>query len=332
MRFGNGLDMNIFLRCVVLLNLVWVHTSFANEVQERVDIVSYGQALLPHEDNIARYRSVRERFDVHFTHNLYKYVQNFQGDSHNLKKIIFLDYCEDPRMISLPKHKMICFKWEAVKTHPRFYDYYYRVYTFDDDLVDNKKFFKFYYPVLQPMLSSRLAFNEKKLCVMVASNWNSERVRMLDFFATKPQGSLDVYGKVPQKYQHHQMNKGRIPGRCSGTEKVHTLKKYRFCIYFENTHTTPGYITEKIFDAFAAGCVPIYWGPENVEKYIPLDCIIDYRKFRNKEQMYQYINSMQESEYEEYINRIGKFLKSKQAYLFSQEYFDKLLLKAVTDA
>ncbi|MWV63070.1 alpha-1,3-fucosyltransferase [Helicobacter saguini] len=41
--------------------------------------------------------------------------------------------------------------------------------------------------------------------------------------------------------------------------KIEWLKDYKFNLCFENS-SYPGYLTEKLFDAFAAGCVPIYWG------------------------------------------------------------------------
>ena len=37
------------------------------------------------------------------------------------------------------------------------------------------------------------------------------------------------------------------------------LKDYKFNICFENS-SYPGYLTEKLFDAYNAGCIPIYWG------------------------------------------------------------------------
>lgn len=37
------------------------------------------------------------------------------------------------------------------------------------------------------------------------------------------------------------------------------LKNYKFNICFENG-SSPGYITEKLFQAYAGGCIPIYWG------------------------------------------------------------------------
>ena len=41
------------------------------------------------------------------------------------------------------------------------------------------------------------------------------------------------------------------------------LKNYRFCLAYEND-STPGYTTEKLLHAKAAGCVPIYWGDPKV--------------------------------------------------------------------
>ena len=223
---------------------------------------------------------------------------------------------------------MVCFKWEAIRVSKEWYKYYSRVYTFDDDLVDNKKFFKFYYPALQPMVSGQPSFENRRPCVMIASNWIPERLKILSFFATKPEGSLEVYGKTfLPKYER--MYKGKIPGSYSGKAKLETLKKYRCCICFENTHKVRGYITEKIFDAFAAGCIPVYWGPENVARYIPRNCFIDYRRFKNNEEMYKFISSMTAFKYKKYISNIRRFLRSRKARLFSPKHFEKILSHAV---
>ena len=37
------------------------------------------------------------------------------------------------------------------------------------------------------------------------------------------------------------------------------FKNYRFVLCFEN-ELYPGYVTEKVFDAWTAGTIPIYWG------------------------------------------------------------------------
>jgi alpha(1,3/1,4) fucosyltransferase len=46
-------------------------------------------------------------------------------------------------------------------------------------------------------------------------------------------------------------------------KKLEFLKDYKFCIAFENSRGN-GYVTEKLLAAKAAGCIPIYWGAENV--------------------------------------------------------------------
>ena len=222
-----------FCCCLLFSTFVFAHRP------RQVHLVSYDPLLLPSEEFPDRYSLIRKKFNVSFYSDLYRYVKGFTSDSSTLKKIIFFDYCQDPAIGRLPRSKMVCFKWEAIRVSKEWYKYYSRVYSFDDDLVDNKKFFKFYYPALQPMVSSQPSFEDRRPCVMIASNWIPERLKILSFFATKPEGSLEVYGKTfLPKYER--MYKGKIPGSYSGKAKLETLKKYRCCICFENTHKVRG--------------------------------------------------------------------------------------------
>jgi len=59
-------------------------------------------------------------------------------------------------------------------------------------------------------------------------------------------------------------------------EKVEFYKKYRFVIAYEN-QSSPGYTTEKLLHAKAAGCVPIYWGDPKVERDFDTAGFIDAR-------------------------------------------------------
>jgi len=58
--------------------------------------------------------------------------------------------------------------------------------------------------------------------------------------------------------------------------KVEFLRQYKFCIAYENA-ASPGYVTEKLFHAKAAGCVPIYWGAPDVELDFTMEGVIDAR-------------------------------------------------------
>ena len=71
-------------------------------------------------------------------------------------------------------------------------------------------------------------------------------------------------------------------GRCLNNmpiaaSKFDTLRRYKFCVAIENSEDEH-YVTEKVYDAFVAGCVPIYFGALNVLEYVPhADAIIDVR-------------------------------------------------------
>jgi len=47
--------------------------------------------------------------------------------------------------------------------------------------------------------------------------------------------------------------------------KIEFTRDYMFCMAFEN-EIGNGYVTEKITDAFMAGCIPVYWGDPLVTK------------------------------------------------------------------
>lgn len=310
--------------------------------KERVDLISYCVLLLP-IDQLAhflpdfipidsfpmKYERISQQYEFSVTHYSDEYINGFI-DGPDLKKIIYYDYCLYPNVSRLPKSKLVLFKWEAPKIDPQIYDRYSIVYTTDDDLIDGVKFFKFYYPALLPMIETRTSFEKKKLCTMIAGNWIEERLQMIEFFETKPLGDFEFYGHIWFPYYFSLMYRGIIPGYHSGHKKIQVLDQYRFAICFENTHTTKGYITEKIFNCFAAGCVPIYWGPDNVEDFIPKECFIDYRKFITNEKLYQFIKSMTEETYQQYIDHIQAFLQSPKAQLFSPDHFDELLLEAAS--
>jgi len=69
---------------------------------------------------------------------------------------------------------------------------------------------------------------------------------------------------------------GRFRNNVGGPidNKLEFQKRHKFAIAFENT-STPGYTTEKIVGAFAAGTVPIYWGNPLISKEFNSDSFIN---------------------------------------------------------
>ncbi len=255
-----------------------------------------------------------------------------------IKQLVFWNMPQKLKKLKierLPKEKLILFMWEPPTVQRRLYtkkmqDLFSKIYTWDDDLVDNVRFFKFYYPVLQKMAADLPVFEKKKLCTMVFSNKTSRhpqqlytaREEMIQFFEKKGGQDFEFYGWGWEKagYQSY---------RGTAANKIDVLKNFRFCICYENMQGSKGYITEKIFDAFAAGNVPIYWGASNIEEYVPPDCYIDRRKFKDNEELYLFLKKMTKNDYEGYLKRIKAWLGSESAQRFSVENFAKIFAEAI---
>lgn len=150
----------------------------------------------------------------------------------------------------------------------------------------------------------------------------SQRLLAIDFFETHHPEAFEFYGRGWDSNEHP-LYKG------APEDKNAVLKNYRFSICYENMTNIQGYITEKIFDSFCCGCIPVYWGATNITDYIPKDCFLDRRDFASLEALYQRMKTMSEEEYRGYLTRIQMFLKSEAAQRFSLESFEKTFWHAV---
>ena len=188
-------------------------------------------------------------------------------------------------------------------------------------------------PIITPESIPFVAFEDKKFISAITSNklikhkngLYEERLRAFDFFSNKTEG-MDLYGMG--------WDKSTLPfiatsyrGLCD--IKKETLKSYKFSICFENARGYQGLITEKIFDCFAAGTVPIYYGPPNVQDYIPNGCYIDFRDFKSYEDLYQFLMNVTEIEYKAYLDAAKRFIKSKEYYAFTSKRFAEIVLEQI---
>jgi len=113
-------------------------------------------------------------------------------------------------------------------------------------------------------------------------------------------------------------------GEIENKNDVYKLAKYAYC--YENARDLPNYITEKIFDCFMSGCVPVYWGSNTINEHIPSNCYIDRRKFLSTAEVHQYLESITESQYELYQKNIYEFLVSPQCRKFKTETFASTII------
>jgi len=102
--------------------------------------------------------------------------------------------------------------------------------------------------------------------------------------------------------------------------KYETLSRYRFAFCFENM-AMPGYITEKIFDCFFVGTIPIYLGAPDIVKYIPKSCFIDMRDFDDYAALHSYLSSLSDNDISSFREAAREYLSSEQYQPFTKERF-----------
>ena len=71
-------------------------------------------------------------------------------------------------------------------------------------------------------------------------------------------------------------------------QKIAFMSQFKFGLALENSRVD-GYCTEKITDAFAAGCVPIYWGDPRVHDEFNENSFIDVSRFHSIDEAVEYI-------------------------------------------
>ncbi len=253
------------------------------------------------------------------------------------------------KMIFLNRRKniLICFEPPIVNPFDYmkiFHPFFTKIYTWNDDLVDNKKIFKILsFQSSTGWNTSIKEFKKKKFLVLINSNKEpffpfkilsqfgrelySERIKAIDFFEEKIPDKFYLYGRGWNKRKKYNLTeivcgfKKHFTYKGAVENKWETLSNFKYCICFENMRDINGYITEKILDCFKAKCVPIYWGAPNIEKYIPKDCFIDFRDFGcDYEKLLNFLNSIDETKYNQYINNIEKLLADKK---FVDQWFEE---------
>ena len=70
----------------------------------------------------------------------------------------------------------------------------------------------------------------------------------------------------------------------------------------------------------------MYWGAPDIIQHIPQNTFIDYRKFKNYNELERYLRNMDECTYNEYIENINAFLASDKFTPFTQEHFAKEMI------
>jgi hypothetical protein len=159
-----------------------------------------------------------------------------------------------------------------------------------------------------------------------------ERLAAIEYFAGK---EFDLYGIGWQKpFLGETPEMRRAITTCYRgpvDDKLATLKQYRFTFTMENT-SAPGYVTEKIFDAIFAGSIPLYLGAPDITDYVPADCFIDLRKYRDFKELDAYLKNLTDTDFARFHAAMQRFAGSAEYAPFSQEFFANEMINLIKKA
>jgi hypothetical protein len=118
--------------------------------------------------------------------------------------------------------------------------------------------------------------------------------------------------------------------RGKSEHKPTTLGSYTFALCFENS-VLKGWITEKIFDCFFTGTIPVYLGAPDIQDYIPQDCFIDMRQFSDYASLRSYLKALTPAQVNAYRQAARDFLASPQYEPFTKRAFAALFRQLICE-
>lgn len=229
------------------------------------------------------------------------------------------------------------------------------VMTWCNKLYDGKKFIKIYHPtainfegvkdknILFSLICSNRPYKNKLLKGYLV------RKKIISFFSKKHQKEFKLYGYDWDKFifSNRYLNYIFKITHLSKLKKIFTkffmkeiyfgslinkktvIERTKFSFAIENSNAYDNYVTEKIFDVFRYGSVPIYWGPDKLT-LIPKNTYINFNDFSSLEELYDFCINLDDYSYNNYLINIRNFL-SKDAYIFSPDFFSRTIFDLIKE-
>jgi len=303
-------------------------------------------------DELSCFRELKKQFSV------LGYDLSTQ-DINPIEKSDAVLYNEMPAELPTAKEKsyLLALETELIKPnnwYPRYLKKMRTVFSSKDFTADYIDVVKVQFPQQTRAIRDEIAWSNKKLCTLVAGGklslhkleLYSARIRWINWFTKHHPNDFDFYGagwkslqmtgplyirvfnKIPHLYDLFKPKMKLYRGMVD--DKYQVLNQYKFSICFENAVDIKGYITEKIFDCFFSGNVPVYLGAPDVTDYIPENCFIDARKFSTFEELYTFMNNMSETQHQKHLQNAKAYLASELFQKFSNQFFAKTIVTKIT--
>jgi hypothetical protein len=236
---------------------------------------------------------------------------------------------------------------------------YRRVFTCNETLIDGHHVVRLDYPNDLTVRDVPSWSGRDLFCVLIASNkalrypdtrsLHERRVEAIRYFETHapdrfalfgsgwdiPAVRPGAWGRIVKRLNEWRARAGfagrpfpSYRGRLAGPKRE-VLDRARFCICYENSRGDPGYLSEKIFDCFTSGCVPVYIGTTHAEPPIPAECFIDGDRFASPREMHAFLEGIDEARFAAYQHAMRDFLASPRSARFGNEHFCRTLVDVI---
>lgn len=144
----------------------------------------------------------------------------------------------------------------------------------------------------------RMCLPDLKKAMQKSVGRSDEELLQRDFCATVISNARQTDGRREEAFRKLSIYKpvasgGRWQNNVGGPvkDKIDFQSRYKFALAFENTYA-PGYTTEKILQAFASDCVPIYYGDPRVSEDFNPDAFINAHDFQTIDQLVDFVQKI----------------------------------------
>lgn len=139
----------------------------------------------------------------------------------------------------------------------------------------------------------RRSQNKTKFCNFIYSNGLGDPFREKVFFALCQYKQIDSAGRYLNNMGDVNIAGPRMAENWQES-KLRFMEGYRFTIAMSNAQKY-GYLDEKIFDAWCAGSIPIYWGDPKVTEFFNPEAFIDCTGCKTAEEVVEKVKEIDEN-------------------------------------
>jgi hypothetical protein len=176
-----------------------------------------------------------------------------------------------------------------------------------------------YSPYLyKPKLSTDL--NRPYLLAYCSSNKVEIRENLFNLFVARTHENQ--CHSLGQNFGKHPLTQRKVSGSWESHGLVKAYSNYKFVFALENKDT-PGYVTEKIMNAFHSGAIPIYWGTSYVKNLFNHKAFIYVNDFPSLEACVGYVVNMSDEEREKMMNEPVYHPTNEIIHLMDDEFNKK---------